>query len=791
MNITDNKWRYAVIGKHPVARDYLELGEKIPLLEELSGLLDAAYARVSSGPDAKAEFTSWRFWSGGSAKDVLVCGVIRESSDAMGRPYPLVIAGSGPLQDWELHWDLLPMTCDSIWRRFEYLATHKYDNIRKMEADLAGFRSPVPDWDTHRASRHNLNPIGSPLDPYASFLDFQQLKKQAQGLSDRRECFVSLDRGPCQDKILQVSLWHHLFKTSFKAQPRTLFLGGNLEKAFLAAFHRDLKTEDIVQLWSVSSASLWKNTIGPEYSMDISSLGREPICAERPAGADVRYDAAFSELQEEVDKLSLPSAAGGVNWEKVTRFAAEILAHKSKDLLVATYLAVALIHTRRQDGFSSGIKLIMDLLSRFWEELYPSKARVRGRLRSLEWWIEKSENALRQLPALSIPEAQARLIRDNLEQIEQLLRQHLNDAPSVRGLADLTDELIAARLPEAASEATRPDRPPPSAEEVLTAAMPSQAAQTPSGEEIQSLQIAKRNLDHHFLKIREVAGYYLRQDVAAPVAYRLNRQAVWCVIEDMPPASGGKTRIPAPDKQVMKMLFELRDTGDAEALLKAAEGRLPQYIFWLDLNRFTAEALTRLGQRFTKAHQAVCQETAFLLHRLPGLEGLSFADGTPFANPETKQWLAGIVMDSGRAAGLDEAPSLPAAPFDEGMSADIAEAHVLIIGGKMLEAIEKLQRKLSGAASSREKILWRLAIARLMIDVRQVKLALPQLEQIIREIDHFRLEDYDPALALRGLKLAWAGLELQNDTSVKIKTSDLLDRIARIDMAEVIKLSKN
>ncbi len=787
MNTTDENWSYALIGKHPVARDYIELGKKFPVLEELSGVLDAAYARVSSGPEAKPEFSSWRFWFAGPAKDTLVCGIMRESSDAMGRPYPLVIAGSGPLKDWELHWDLLPMACDSIWGRFEYLATHKYDNIKKMKADLAGLRAPSPDWEAHRVSRHNLNPIGSALDPYASFLDFQQLKKQAESLSERRECFVSLDRGPCKDKILQVSLWHHLFKTSFKAQPRSLFLGGNLEKAFLAAFHRSLKTEDLVQLWSVSSTSLWKSTIGPEYSMDISSLGKEPICAERPAGADVRYDAAFAELQEEVDKLSLPSAAGGVNWEKVTRFAAEILAHKSKDLLVATYLAVALIYTRRQDGFSCGVKLIMDLLVRFWEELYPPKARARGRLRSLEWWIEKSENALGQLPARSIPEEQARLILANLEQIEQLLRQHLTDAPSVRRLAELTEELTAEKTPEA----TRPERQPPPAEEVRTVVPPPPEPQTAPGEEIQSPQIAKRSLDQHFLKIREIAGYYLRQDTAAAAAYRLSRQAVWCVIEDMPPATAGKTRIPPPDKQVVKMLFELRDTGDAEALLKAAEGRLPQYIFWLDLNRFTAEALTRLGQRYTRALQAVCQETAFLLHRLPGLEELSFADGTPFANPDTKQWLVGIAMDSGRTGGLDEALAPAAARSDDGMGADIAEAHAMIRGGKMLEAIEKLQRKLNGAASSRERILWRLAIARLMLDVRQVKLALPQMEQIVREIDHFRLEDYDPALALKGLKLVWAGLELQNDPSAKIKTSDIVDRIARIDMSEVIKLTKN
>ena len=84
MNTTDENWSYALIGKHPVARDYIELGKKFPVLEELSGVLDAAYARVSSGPEAKPEFSSWRFWFAGPAKDTLVCGIMRESSDAMG-----------------------------------------------------------------------------------------------------------------------------------------------------------------------------------------------------------------------------------------------------------------------------------------------------------------------------------------------------------------------------------------------------------------------------------------------------------------------------------------------------------------------------------------------------------------------------------------------------------------------------------------------------------------------------------------------------------------------------------
>jgi type VI secretion system protein VasJ len=100
--------------------------------------------------------------------------------------------------------------------------------------------------------------------------------------------------------------------------------------------------------------------------VDILSLGKEPIQAEQPTGADVRYDPFFEQLQAEVDKLSTPSAASAVDWGKIVNLAAEILAQKSKDLLAASYLAVALIYTRKFEGLALGLQFYRDLLEKFW-----------------------------------------------------------------------------------------------------------------------------------------------------------------------------------------------------------------------------------------------------------------------------------------------------------------------------------------------------------------------------------------------------------------------------------------
>ena len=308
---------------------------------------------------------------------------------------------------------------------------------------------------------------------------------------------------------------------------------------------------------------------------------------------------------------------------------------------------------------------------------------------------------------------------------------------------------------------------------------------------IASPQGAQRMLENHLQRLREIAGYLRQQDSTNPLVYRLNRKSLWFTVEDLPPATNGRTRITAPDNQLIKMLFDLRNTGNAEALLKAAEGRLALFIFWLDLNRLVAEALIRLGNRHQKAHGVVCQETAFLLHRLPGLEELSFADGTPFANPETRSWLKGIAFDSKPAARAKPAAAPDSAPVEDRIAAEIADAQALIRKGKLLEATERLQQKLNHATSSREKVLWRLAISRMLIDARQGRLALPHLEQILRDIDAYRLEEYEPALTLRGLKLILSGLESQTDASFRVKTADVLYRIARLDMAEAVRLEKS
>ena len=520
------------------------------------------------------------------------------------------------------------------------------------------------------------------------------------------------------------------------------------------------------------------------------SLGKEPIKAEQPAGSDIRYDPLFEQLQAEVEKLSTPSAASAVDWGKIVNLASEILAQKSKDLLVASYLAVALIYTRKIEGLAIGLQFYRDLLEKFWDTLFPPKARMRGRVGAIEWWAEKTETALSQVPPAPMARDQIVQLGENLGKIEQFLRQNIEEPPAVSPIHEYINSLAAL-----SEEPEQPKAPAQTPAEAVPEVMPPKPPEAKGAEiptAISSPQEAQEAINQGLQKIREATAYLRKEDLANPAVYRWTRIAIWSKVGTLPPATDGRTPIPPPAPFIKDPLNDLRNKGNDEVLVKSVEASMAQNIFWMDLNRWVAEALARMGSQYEKAREAVGQETAFFIQRLAGIEELSFSDGTPFADPETKQWLKGIALGTSFiAAGSPSPPGSASAVQDEDlMKSEVGEAQALIKKGKLLEAVERLQQKLRINFSQREKLLWRLALSQLLVSANQVKLALPHLEQILQDVDDYRLEEYDPMVALKSLKLVWLGLDSQTDQESKKKAAEVMHRIAKIDLAEVIRLGK-
>jgi len=242
-------WWWAAAGKHPVSRDYVRLGHLSPFADGFAEWVKNGYRTLDPKENRPVSaFCSWRFWARGFGKESLVLGVVKDSSDAMGRQYPFLVLGNGPLKGWENHWDLLPLACEETWSRMEYLSLTMPEGFGRLEKEIHhGIRPPLPEWSQHAARRKSVGEEGGAFEGKASFLE-----RECAALSGRMEILIDLDHEPAGDPFAMAALWNRILRIHLPAVPNALLLGGTQERACLAVFLRPLMPSDFVQLWSVS-----------------------------------------------------------------------------------------------------------------------------------------------------------------------------------------------------------------------------------------------------------------------------------------------------------------------------------------------------------------------------------------------------------------------------------------------------------------------------------------------------------------------------------------------------------
>jgi len=392
--------------------------------------------------------------------------------------------------------------------------------------------------------------------------------------------------------------------------------------------------------------------------MNLDDIGRIPIPGASPAGGDAHYEPAFAQLQAEIDKLSSVTAGGAVDWTRVVDLAGEVLSTLSKDLSAAAYLGVGLAHTRGLDGLALGARILRDMAATFWDTCWPAKKRMRGRMAAFAWWQEKILAWLRALdPGAPLPEARHQALLADVRSLDGIVGELLPDFPPMRDLLE-----VLGRLPVEAAQPVQPGLsdqsvPPPGAGERPSAAVPaagnapSSQAYSPASAPPANASAARDVLSSAALDFASLARV---ETPADPWCWRAARMGAWLKLRALPPAEGGRTMLPPPEQAMKNALLNLLAQGRNLDAALAAEEQVTASLFWLDPHRVAARGLAALGPDYAAASEAVGAEVRLFLAWLPGVERLSFSDGTPFADAETRAWLSslnGTGTDSAGAGG--------------------------------------------------------------------------------------------------------------------------------------------
>lgn len=525
----------------------------------------------------------------------------------------------------------------------------------------------------------------------------------------------------------------------------------------------------------------------------------QPISGDRPAGIDAKYEVEVEALRNDVMALESP-AGGTLEWEQGVLRAGKVLKETSKDLLIASYLAYGLWETRGLEGLAVGLEVLTQICDQYWDACFPPVKRLRGRVNALSWLLDKLEAPLSEVRLTADDErAVARLERACERFSAQIREKFVDSAPAIRPLTDNIQRLKLS-LPVAA-----PDEPPPPAPTPSTRGAPrppappakAAAAAEPMASQSVSLAASGATLadpaevgkfSREVAKSLIQASKTLRGAAAADVnGYLFLRLGVFLTAKS-PPAQGTVTQVPAPQEQEIKD-FEAQVTKESwESLLTMAEAGIAMRPFWLDLHRYSALALQHLGSDYESARDCVLAAAAFYVKRFPGLIDYTFQNGSPFASEPTKVWLRSEVLPSSADAGTGGGGD------GEGEGAGVlSEARSLAAGGKIDEALSRLEALAHGARSGRARFKARLVMAEMLSSGRTAAVAEGIFDALGTELEHLGLEEWEPELAAecyRGHFACLKGLQTKgntNDPAVARQLALAYRRLCRVDPVGALK----
>lgn len=585
--------------------------------------------------------------------------------------------------------------------------------------------------------------------------------------------------------------------------------------------------------------------------MEIAAL-LAPIPSDAPAGVEARSTEAYDVVSTEIDKLTNISASSPVDWALVATHGERILAEQSKDFMLAAWVSAAWLERHGVEGLAAGLALHAGMIEQYWQNGFPPLKRLRGRRNALTWWIERVQAWLESHPLPPLPATTHAAIVEAAQRIDQGLADLDPESPPliafVRQLKNLDVEAEAppsapaqaagepasadaprgepadgAPAGAAAHDGSAPDTaqnagaegsgsaptpaPPPAttpaaaaapapthpASAPTSAAAPTRSTPLPTAsfapaqdlaslnEVVAALVPVTEHLAHIGSALLDIAPLH-------PLLIELNRFAARATILDLPPAQGGTTALMPPPVAIADAFATITGGGNADGIVAFCESRIAAFPFWLDLDHQSARGYGMLGEAGAAMRKAVIKNALAFVERLPGVELLSFSDGTPFASEATRQWLEECRAAQGGQAGPDAFGSAQ------------AQAQAATNEGRHDEAMRLYQSFIQNTHNRRDQFRARIALVELLLNAHGDIDPMPLVQPLIDDCNALGLAEWEPPLfasawqtIIKACRQALARPAQHDEADKRRQTEQLrqhaLQQLARVDFPAATRLS--
>lgn len=375
--------------------------------------------------------------------------------------------------------------------------------------------------------------------------------------------------------------------------------------------------------------------------------------------------------------------------------------------------------------------------------------------------------------------------RASMETLEALQiyceEKYGDDGPGfgkLRSALEEVGQVVSSLLNE--KRKLEPDEPPPEEEEVMEEeAEPEPETETVAEEEStseatpvarakasKSLSAEPADYDDAIARLQACSKFLQNENPSSPVAYLTQTAIRFGEMREQGSSPSWDFLVPpaTEQRQNLKRLASEENWTELLTLAIAVVGQ-PCGRGWLDIHRYIWRASNELG--YYAVASSVIAAVRALLGDIPEIPTWTMSDDTPTANSETQGWLEEMVIQKPPEPVAEEAEpepepepviyTPPAESDHEGEAAapDVFEvAKDLMSEGRLNQAVQLLMRDAAQQPSGRARFQRRLQVAQMCASAGQDKVAYPVLEELVKEIDDRRLEEWEasdmiaPPLAL-------------------------------------------
>ncbi|MHB8885008.1 MAG: type VI secretion system protein TssA [Methylovirgula sp.] len=527
------------------------------------------------------------------------------------------------------------------------------------------------------------------------------------------------------------------------------------------------------------------------------AIGAQPVSSEAPAGADIRRDPDFETLEAEIRRMDADGPTA-VRWRNVVDNASEILAHRSKDLLVGVWLTYGLTREEEWQGLAVGLSILRDMVGDHWDAMQPTVKRERARVGAAEWLVGRLVPLVAEWPTDGAAAPEILAATSALDEVERIMNERLTKenvafgelVRSLRPHADAARRVVAEAAERAAREAAQQraamEKPvaaegqPADADAATAPIAVASALQTPVRVAAPAAPIAAAptsvgpDLDRAVSQLetamRQHAEALRLANLFDPRSYVLLRTATWLGISQLPPQQNGRTLLPPPPNDRLAAVETMRQAGKQEDAVRALESLISSSPFCLDAQRQVHDVLSGFGAQGEAAKAAVATLVSGFIRRLRGVEDLTFNDGRPFANAATREWLASLAPQADGAQNAGEA--------DLGSAKAAVQ---LASSGKLPEAFALLSEELRHAGGGRTRFSLQLLEAQICLDANLPAMAVPLVIGLTRTASEYNLDRWEPSLAARAAEITVRALTHADAVKFAVES----ERLATLQAARI------